>query len=60
MACNCNENIDCGCAVKDLATKCVVYTGEYLPELEIFTNTNLEDILKKLEVVITQLRLMNN
>lgn len=57
--CNCEETIDCGCQVKDLGTKCVIYTGEYLPEMEIFPNTNLEDILKKIEQIVIQLRQTN-
>ena len=49
MACNCNENVDCGCQIKDLATKCVVYTGGYLTNLNISTNTDLTTLIKAID-----------
>lgn len=54
--CNCEENFDCSCQVKDLGTRCIIYDGAYLPNLNVVTNTNLTDILKKLDLIVAELR----
>lgn len=55
MGCNCNDNVDCGCQVKDLGTKCVIYDGDNLVNLGVNKNTNLKDVLIKLDTIIGQL-----
>lgn len=49
MACNCNESIDCSCAVKDLGTQCIVHTKNELPNLNKSINSSLSDILEKID-----------
>lgn len=51
--CDCEEDIDCGCKVKDLGTKCVIYDGEYLDKLNVVPNTDLTTILKKINNIYT-------
>lgn len=53
--CNCEDNLECSCQVKDLGTRCIIYDGTYLPNLNIQSNTNLRDILVKLDFIIGQL-----
>lgn len=54
--CDCEDNFDCGCQVKDLGTKCVIYDGTFLPNLNISPNTSLRDILVKIDTIIGELK----
>lgn len=59
MSCNncnqqspCTQSVPCECAVKDLSSSCILYTGNTLPNSGIPTNTNLTDVLVGLDSYI--------
>lgn len=52
---DCNKELDCSCEVKDLGTKCVVYDGTYLENLEVRSGNSVTEILGKLDKIVKQI-----
>lgn len=54
MDCKCQQEKDCSCEVKDLGTRCIIYDGELLPNLNVETHTDLTTILEKIDYQFSQ------
>ena len=55
--CNqCQPEVDCDCAVKDLSTNCIIYDGDDLPCTEIKKNTILTELIQQLDAFICTLK----
>lgn len=53
--CKCEEIKTCECEVKDLGSNCVIYKGEYLPNMRVSNNTNLTEVFKIIDENVKRL-----
>lgn len=53
--CKCEEIKTCECEVIDLGSNCVIYRGEYLPNIRVSNNTNLTEVFRVIDENVKRL-----